>query len=550
MKSKSFTQTLCTLYLAVLFIVYPLFQHDHYYNMGDNKYYFYLISTVIFLILLAISVLTDPARYYKSKKKSKNTKGKNKTTPVVNEKLTFKQKVLQLKDKFMAWFGPKSIVEKFVWAYLLCAIISFIFGIDHYYGFWGAAGWNMGLLVQCLMIACFFVYAKVWEPDMKPFYFSMIGSSVVMFLGIIMRFGIDPLGNYEGLYEYHIRTFVSTIGQTSWYSGYICVIIPAGIALYYFTQQEKERCISCLYTIICFCALIIQDSDSVYLALAGIYLILLFVAFESSEYFIRLADIVTMMLGSFVLMGYIRRNFSERFNGTIDSFSVKIADNKIIIGLFTLFIVLHVVLKTKRAKDLLNTIYLNKKRLLFVRKIIYIIIAMAAITIIAFIPLNTKGCFGEPIKKSFLYFDEMWGNRRGTSWKVCSLIFSDYNFFRKLVGIGPDSLEIVTQYNEKYRAILNTVFSLDDVLSCAHNEYLNHVIEYGLLGGITYIGIFISAIIRYVKSTYFVPVTLAGALCVASYCGHNAFCYQTILCTPFVFIIIGITEAVLKGSQN
>ena len=108
---SSLKQLICNAYLAVLFVVYPLFQHDHYYNMGENKYYFYLWSTIIFLVLLVIAIVTDPETYNKGSKsngKKKNRSIKGKKAPVKAEKLPFKERVIQIKDKFMAWFMPKS----------------------------------------------------------------------------------------------------------------------------------------------------------------------------------------------------------------------------------------------------------------------------------------------------------------------------------------------------------------------------------------------------------------------------------------------------------
>lgn len=551
MKDTSLKQIICTIYLAVLFVVYPLFQHDHYYDMGENKYKFYIISTIIFLVLLGIAIITDPDTYYKkgkgsNKKKNKNTKTKTKNA---SESKTASKKD-GVTSLFMEWFGPKSIVEKFVWAYLLFAIISFIFGIDKYYGFFGADGWHMGLLIQCIMIACFFVYAKAWKPSWTPVYLAMAGSAVVMLLGIVMRFGIDPLGNYEGLDAYYISSFNSTIGQSSWYSSYMCTVLPVGVALYYITKDSKVRVVSGLYTCLSFCALIMQDSDSAYIAIAGIYLVMLWVAFRNREYLARLVEIAVIMFGSFVFMGFVRRSLEYRFNGDPESISLKIADNKLIIVAFVIMVVIRAILAVGPVQKVCDKAFDNVKVLNIVRTVLFSLIALMVVAVIAFVPLNTKGVFGEPIYNSFLYFDEMWGNRRGASWRACWMIFSDYSIFRKLIGIGPDSLAIVTQYNDTYRTILDTVFASDNVLTCAHNEFFNAIVVYGLLGGIAYIGIFVSSIIRFVKESKVMPIIIAGAICVAAYCGHNVFCYQTVICTPFILVIIGICESVLNDIKG
>lgn len=56
-------------------------------------------------------------------------------------------------------------------------------------------------------------------------------------LGILHRFSIDPLGMYQGLDESWQLLFLSTIGQASWYSGYVCVALTAGAAVFLLQRQ-------------------------------------------------------------------------------------------------------------------------------------------------------------------------------------------------------------------------------------------------------------------------------------------------------------------------
>lgn len=561
---KSLKQIICTIYLAVLFIVYPLFQHDHYYSMGDNKYKFYLISTLIFFVLLAIAIITDPDTYKKkpgknmtksaAKRKSKNSKSKVAASSS-SEKPSVGERVLALKDKFIEWYSPKSIVEKFVWAYLFFAIISFIFGIDHYTGFFGADGWYMGLMMQCIMIASFFIFAKVWEPNMLPFYFSMIGSSVVMLLGIVMRFGIDPLGNYEGLEQQYINSFISTIGQTSWYSAYICTVIPIGVGLFYVSEKKKDRIISGIYTMLSFLALAIADSDSILLGVAGLIMILFWVSFTDGKYMIRFFEIITMLSGSFVVMEEAKLLLANLYTAEREFTSVKLAIMKLYVVALIFSALIFIILTILDKTDKLSKLFVYKRTLSVFRGVIYIGVILVIAGIVTYIVLNTKGFFGVtndmiPWNGSIWFFNNLWGHYRGASWMACWEVYKDYNIGRKLVGIGPDSLAIITQYVDKYREMIAGTFGGEQVLTCAHNEFYNHLVVYGLLGGGSYLGMYISgiksSIVNFVKK----PIALVSATCIASYMGHNFFCYQTVICTPFILVIMGIAEAWLKDNSK
>ena len=61
-----------------------------------------------------------------------------------------------------------------------------------------------------------------------------------------------------------------------------------------------------------------------------------------------------------------------------------------------------------------------------------------------------------------------------------------------------------------------------------------------------YTGIFISGLIRFLKKRAETPETIAPAMCIGAYMAHNFFCYQQIICTPVIFIIIGAGEMICR----
>ena len=51
-----------------------------------------------------------------------------------------------------------------------------------------------------------------------------------------------------------------------------------------------------------------------------------------------------------------------------------------------------------------------------------------------------------------------------------------------------------------------------------------------------------SLVMAHAKKAARSPILIGILACVLSYVGHNLFCYQTVLCTPFIFLIMGIGE--------
>ena len=63
---------------------------------------------------------------------------------------------------------------------------------------------------------------------------------------------------------------------------------------------------------------------------------------------------------------------------------------------------------------------------------------------------------------------------------------------------------------------------------------------------VAYVGIFIGAIVRFTKKAAETPEVIAPALCILAYMAHNFFCYQQIICTPIIFLIIGGGECLCR----
>ena len=107
-----------------------------------------------------------------------------------------------------------------------------------------------------------------------------------------------------------------------------------------------------------------------------------------------------------------------------------------------------------------------------------------------------------------------------------------------VLGVGPDCFATVA-YAAEPRASEMLKYCANSVIVCAHNEWLNMLFNEGILGFVSYLGIFISSFIVFMKRSDN-PVTTACAASVAAYFFHNMFCYQQILCTPMIFCIIAL----------
>ena len=85
-----------------------------------------------------------------------------------------------------------------------------------------------------------------------------------------------------------------------------------------------------------------------------------------------------------------------------------------------------------------------------------------------------------------------------------------------------------------------------------HNEWFNGVLNYGIVGGAAYLGIFVTAAYRLLRSALEKEeaVMFGAGLAVVGYMAHNLLCYQQIIGTPLIFLLMGIGVAKVRKKET
>ena len=158
--------------------------------------------------------------------------------------------------------------------------------------------------------------------------------------------------------------------------------------------------------------------------------------------------------------------------------------------------------------------------------------------------LNSDGLLSQT---GYLVFNNKWGNNRGKIWKYAMRIFTEYTPQWKIFGCGPDAL---MWYSKEFHQAEVQKLWKDILLTNVHNEWLNVLINCGIIGAVSYISIFGVCVIGVLKNAKrnLLLIPFAGA--VLSYAAHNFFCFQQVAGTPLVFIIIAMAEYELKNIKR
>lgn len=501
-------------YVLLMLVAMPLFYHDKYFDIGDFKFEMYAKITSVMLAIAGIALIAHVICFMK----------KQGSMEAVLQYL--KEAVRRL-----------TVLDWFVIGFAVISVMSYLLSDFKDATLYGYSGWNMGLLSQLSFVLLYFLVSRFWCETWKRdlIWVLCIASAIAFLLAILHRFMIDPLGFYEGIDSSYYIQFLTTIGQATWYSSFLCTVLPVGVVLFWYCDQKWQRICLGIYCFLGFSSLVTQNSDSAFLALGAICFALFCLSFGSAKECKRFLETMILALASMRIMGILQIAFSDRAV-QLDKLSVFFSQH------YALWIVLAVLILAYVWicwADKKNQFRIEDWK--WLRTLAVILLICGFFVVLALIVLTTRGELPSMLAglydTQYFNFNSDWGNSRGFTWSYSAKMFAEYPFKEKLFGVGPDGFSSYTylHYAEEVSAKWG-----DNVLTNAHNEWFNMLINEGILGIISYAGIFLSAAVLFIKNRKKEIMLSAVTVCIFSYMVHNIFCYQQVMCTPIIFILLGI----------
>ena len=134
-----------------------------------------------------------------------------------------------------------------------------------------------------------------------------------------------------------------------------------------------------------------------------------------------------------------------------------------------------------------------------------------------------------------------WGSGRGGLWRFAWQGFVQGGFRQKLVGAGPDCFANYIYSTLPASELTPTEgFWTGTIYANAHNEWLNTLVNLGILGVAALAGIYIGSMKRYRK-------VLLGMLVIAMYGINSLISFQQVLSTPLLFMVLGLCEYQMRS---
>ncbi|MCR5776178.1 MAG: O-antigen ligase family protein [Lachnospiraceae bacterium] len=434
-----------------------------------------------------------------------------------------------------------SVTDIMVALYAFFAIISAIVSPYKEDVLWGALTWYMGLASQFLFVFIYFITSRFFDIDeLKGLVCLSLASSAVVFaIGILQRFGCDIFNLYAGLEN---KLYISTIGQHTHFSSYMIVFYILGVIVVWMSKPESVmHKIAIFHLIVASCLPCILNADMIFSGLFFALSFLFVMSFESIEKIKAFFKISLIIIFTWRFIGIVWNLLNPEFR--LEPLPKFIMSSPYIWMLAVCLLIVYV-LKCRKAgeKSRLNMIQYRYMGYLYAG-----ILGFAIAITIVYIVLNTLEILPQSLRShaNYLLFDFEWGNGRGAIWHDSVMSFIE-EFktapLNALFGVGPDQfVHVLDEYVHEW-----LVLYTDKIAYNAHNEWLNAFINYGLFGGIAYLGIFISAIVRFIKNREAAPAAFAVSVIIVAYLAHQMFGYQQFVSTPYIFMAIGIGEQAVR----
>ncbi len=492
---------LCKFYMVVLLAILPLYMQDGYYLLGDVKYTLFRNCSLLCLGLwLAVEI------------------GSFLCNEIVKLRAGHASTSISGKMGGTSW----GIVDIFMLAYASSVLLSAICS-DYDTAWLGYADWHMGAVSQLLFVGIYFFVSRYFSYDRQIVYVGEAALLAIIVIGLFNRLGMDPLGVFDGIAEtdWEYSNLLSTLGNINWFCGYLSVMLAFPISGFLYSSRKIKGIVLYFVSILGLILLLIQGSDSGLVLAAVAIGCCLLIGMKRSDFFQKGLWLLSGMLFGVWLMGQAV-NALDAWNAIpVDSWIY----DKLLWNGWLLFAVVAGGLTA--IFEVLKK-HIEEKRLQKWIKILVCVMMLTVATLAIFVVIIWSRDDSDA-----------WGSGRGMLWRLAWEGFLQADMGGKLIGAGPDCFAEYLISVGKTPIITQEDHWANALFVNAHNEWLNHLVNIGILGVAAYAGIFIAAWKRY-------RGMMLAVLLLAMYGVHSLVSFQQVLNAPLLFAVLGICEATYR----
>lgn len=451
-------------------------------------------------------------------------------------------KLLAKLDIFMLLFLVTAVISYFASPYKNIGINAERDSFFYEGPLWGTKGWCIGLVLILVMVGMYFAASRFFKYTHLIWIPILVVTIAIYLLGICNRYDFYPV-DIKGANA----SFLSTLGNINWFAGYQSVLTPVYIGLFLIAKNKVLKVLLGIGVYLANMMVILNGSDSIVFAYAVIMFALFLISLNDEK---AMGDFCNVML-LFVAAGFTIMILDTVFKGkkTMDwGFGEIFVKGPVPFILLILFVALRFYFSLCKLNKAKYPNIIKEKGAK-----ISLIIAGAVVTLyVLLLIINTKTNGALPLigESKIFIFDDDWGSNRGATWMCGCLAFKDLKFVNKIIGVGPDMFYKAVYESPKAIALSELSFG-DQRLTNAHNELITILVNLGVLGLFSFIGMCVSGIKLFLDKAKENKYMVMFALSMIMYLANNVFSFEQITNTPFFFFVIAIgASAVVKEAKN
>ncbi|MBR3816627.1 MAG: O-antigen ligase family protein [Clostridia bacterium] len=485
-QERDMRKTLASVSVFMLLTGIPLFMTDKYFNITISKFlYFAIISAMTF----ALSYTFRP----ENELKAANTSNR--------------------------------AMDIAVGGFLISSVISTLFSPYIGDAFLGSSGRCMGLCFVLVVAGLYRTLSRHYEIKKAELYGYMGAFAVVAFIAFLQFFGVNVFGLYNNISEATKEAYYSTIGNINVVSSYICLCLPFIMFAFCSVRGSVKRLLLFALCFCGFCFMVIVNSDSGYIGMLAAFCGTAYLISKKASDFYKLPLLVSAFLFSLRFVKLLSLGTLWKTK-ELSPLAVMLGESDTVLILATVSAAVALLFAfVKPAQRLMSLVRVSAVA------VPLLCLALFVAAMLYFTFKDTQTDLG--MLERYLRFNDKWATGRGHIWRMTMESFADMPFLRKLIGCGPDTLLLLL--SEKYEAEMLRSGALTDN---AHNEFMNYLVNNGIIGLCFYIGIIVSSLRSCVKRLDGCWIYGGLFAAVLSYACQSVVNITQPLTTPFFFILM------------
>ncbi len=478
---KSIATGISGVAIVVLLVVFPLYTHDMYFDILTARYLFFKVVVIVYLSLMAILGLL----YLTIKSYSADG--------------------MTAFERFVEVMKPKNLRKHIIATdvFFIIMIIGMCIGTlnaGRYMpeSFFGYSGRYQGLECWILYLVLYVLVSRTFKMERIYLDLALICGTCVCLWGITDFFQMDIFGFFVRVQESQKVQFTSSIGNLNTYTNYTAMIFAIASAIFMVEKNPIRTIFYGFVSLISCVASMLGLSDNTVLSFAGFFIFAPFFLIRDNRSVVRFFYLAGIFFFSMFLM------YSAYFFGTELSWVQSIFKTLSYTSLRFLFIpfmIIGVLLnfyyikssKIELSKNSISKMDENTPKFTNILWGIFVIISFVFVVYI-FVDVNVLKSHDELWKSTGFYneilFNDDWGTHRGHNWRIAFTNFFNFSNLQRIFGYGADTYLVVTE--RSFHEEMATKYG--ELYDSAHNEYINYLICQGIVGLVSYLGIFISAL--------------------------------------------------------